>query len=167
MVAPVIRRIRDERSLLAEIEDMYERVRNRAFELFRSDGTRNSVDNWLQAERETFSKPAIDFVDKDNSYVLQAGVPGMEPPDLDVQISKGRLVIKAAKTHEHRDEHEKVLRCEYSCGKLFREITLPDDADADSVSAKLEKGLLTITFGKLTPAKTKDPVTKVPVTAAS
>ena len=162
MVAPLIRRLPDERSLLDKIEGVYEMVRKRAFELFRNDGSRSSIENWLQAEREMIWKPPVELVAKNNSYVLQIPVPGLDAGDIDIQVSKGRLLIKAERIHEHREQDEKTLCCEYSCGKLFREVELPQDADLDSASAKLDKGALTISFARVAAPTRKIPVSKVP-----
>jgi HSP20 family protein len=163
MAAPLIRRLRDEQPLLDEIEAVYEIVRKRAFELFRNDESRSTIENWLQAEREMIWKPPIELVAKNNSYILQTPVPGLDAGDIEIQVSKGLLVIKAKKAHEHHEQDENTLRCEYSCGKLFREVELPEDADLDSASAKLDKGVLTITFSPVGAAPRKVPVSRVPV----
>jgi HSP20 family protein len=108
-------------------------------------------------------KPPIELVAKDNSYTLQTSVPGLDAGDIEIQVSKGRLLIKAERVDEHREQDDKTLCCEYGYGKLFREVELPQDADLNSASAKFDKGVLTITFSRVATPTRKIPVVKNPV----
>lgn len=158
MGTPTIKRLPDETSLLVEIERLQQAIQKRAFEISAGGGGgRGSMDDWLQAEREIFWRPPVDFVEKDHSYVLQTAVPGVEANAIDIQVSKGRVMIKAEGSHKHESKNEKVLRCEHTHNLIFRELQLPKDADVEKSSATLENGMLTITFPRVAAVTKKAP----------
>ena len=60
-------------SLLDEIRKVEERILNRAYDIFRGNGSifGKDLDNWLTAERELVWKPAVELKEKDNQFELQ------------------------------------------------------------------------------------------------
>jgi|SRR5208282_1327432 len=78
---------------------------------------------------------------KDNTYVLRAELPGMDPEkDVEVTVDAGILTIHA----ERREEHEEPHRSEFRYGSLTRSVTLPANVDADKVTASYDKGILRV-----------------------
>jgi HSP20 family protein len=86
---------------------------------------------------------------QDDTYVLHAELPGVDP-DKDVEVTvEGRTLTICA---ERREEHTEPHRCEFRYGSFSRSVTLPEGADTGRVTARYDKGILEIT---------------VPVTAAA
>lgn len=95
----------------------------------------------------------LDVREEEDAVVVQAEAPGFEPGDFDVQVSDGRLVLRASKTTEAKDE--KGAMREYREQKCFESVTLPTGIDRDKVEAKYHNGVLTITLPKTAVARAK------------
>jgi HSP20 family molecular chaperone IbpA len=134
-------------SAVNELEQMYEQVRRRAYELFRTSGPlpRQPADDWLTAERELVWRPAVEMRQMDSQFDVLAAVAGIEPKDLDVQVTPEDLVIKGNGAHEHGADAGTVHLCEFSRGQLFRAVHFPRRIDPAKVTADYRNGMLRIT----------------------
>jgi HSP20 family molecular chaperone IbpA len=134
-------------SLIQEIEQLHEAISRRAYDLFRQqgDGWSDPVKDWLEAERELVSKPAIEVRRKNGAVEIVAAVPGIEAKDLDVQITPEDVLIKGTNTHQHTARDGDVSACEFSTGQIFRSIHLPEAVNPDTAKAQLKNGMLAIT----------------------
>lgn len=135
------------RSLMDETSALAERIRNRAFEMFqrrnRTDGF--ALDDWFKAERDLLFAPEADLVEKDGVYDLRVSVPGFDEKDLKITALTDALIVRAESKHEHSKEDGNVHFCDFGEKNLFRRFDLPAKIDTDKVSAKLDKGVLSIT----------------------
>lgn len=95
--------------------------------------------------------PAVDIKEEDNRFVIQADIPGVDPKDIEVQMEKGVLSISGERRAEHEEEKEGFKRIERSYGSFLRRFTLPDTADADSITAKSKNGTLEVIVNKREP----------------
>jgi HSP20 family molecular chaperone IbpA len=78
---------------------------------------------------------------KDGSYELRAEIPGIDPAkDVNITVRDGLLTIKAERT----EKKESNGRSEFSYGSFARSITLPHGADEDKITARYDKGILTV-----------------------
>jgi HSP20 family protein len=69
----------------------------------------------------------------------------------------GNLNIAIENKMEHKEEEKKhhYLRREFSYSNYEQSYTLPEDVDKESISAKVEHGILTVTLPKLTKEEVK------------
>jgi HSP20 family molecular chaperone IbpA len=134
-------------TLLDEIEQIQKRVTERAYELFRNRGAAlgAALNDWLAAERQTVWKPQVEVCQKDNQFVIEAALAGVEPRQLDIQVTRDTLLIKADTPHTHPETKGIVHVCEFQSGQLFRAITLPVPIDPAAVKAEYRDGLLRVT----------------------
>ena len=151
-------------SIFDEAEEMRERIMRRAHEIFSGNGgiVGRELDDWLQAERELVWTPAVEVVEKDNSFRIEIAVPGVDPRDLDIEVTPEDILIKADVRHQHDEKNGEVHICEFAHGSLFRSIRLPRKIDADKVKAEFKNGLLTLNAPVAEEARAK----KVTVSAA-
>ncbi len=99
--------------------------------------------------------PAVDIREEDDRYVLYADVPGVDAKDIDVSMDDGVLVIKGERSSESKEEREGYSRVERVRGSFYRRFSLPDNANAENISAKSEKGVLTVVIPKQEKAQPK------------
>jgi HSP20 family protein len=92
--------------------------------------------------------PAVDIKEEDKRYLVVADIPGVDPKDIEVHMENGILSIKGEKRSEHKEEKEGYKRVERSYGAFHRRFSLPDNADADNISAKSKHGTLEVSIPK-------------------
>lgn len=95
--------------------------------------------------------PAVDIKEEDNRFLIKADIPGVDPKDIEVKMENGVLSISGERSAEHEDEKEGYKRIERSYGSFLRRFTLPDTADADSITAKSKNGTLEVIVNKREP----------------
>lgn len=92
--------------------------------------------------------PAVDIKEENDHYLIAADIPGVKPEDIEIHMEKGILSIKGERDTEKKVEKENYKRIERSHGAFYRRFTMPDNADADKISAKSEHGVLRIVIPK-------------------
>jgi HSP20 family protein len=134
-------------TLLHEIEQIEKRITERAYDVFRSRGAAlgAALNDWLAAERQTIWKPQVEVCQKDNQFVIEAALAGVEPRQLDIQVTHDTLLIKADTPHTHPETKGIVHVCEFQPGPLFRAIEFPAPIDPEAVKAEYRDGLLRVT----------------------
>eukprot|EP00899_Mesostigma_viride_P017725 jgi/Mesvir1/25954/Mv20946-RA.1 len=99
-------------------------------------------------------KSAVDVIEKPDSYIFHADLPGMRKEDVKVQLKEGRMLsISGERSREEVKEDEKYHLVERSSGRFERMFRLPQNADTSKIGAKCVDGVLTITVPKLPPAE--------------
>ena len=138
--------VKKRESIFDELNNLHERITKRAFDIFNGNGHTfgKDLDDWLQAERELVWQPAIDLEEKDNAIRLQIATPGVDPKDIDIEVTPEYVLVKAETRHEHKEEKGQVHICEFSSGNMFRSIRLPKTIDPDKVKAEFKNGMLTL-----------------------
>jgi HSP20 family protein len=142
-------------ALRHEIDRLFEDFDWPGFHLpFQGRGTalepvRQWTDVWSMA-------PAMDLVERNGEYEVQAELPGLNLGDIDVKISEGVLTIKGEKSEEHVEDDEDYHLRERSYGQFQRSFRLPNGVDTDKVEARFDKGVLHVKLPKSAEAKGKE-----------
>lgn len=103
------------------------------------------------------SVPALNVLEKENEYDLELAAPGMTKDDFNVTLDgDGDLVISMEKKNEDKAENGHYIRREFTYGKFRQTMLLPDDAEREHISAKVENGVLKVNIPKV--KKTEDAV---------
>jgi HSP20 family protein len=92
--------------------------------------------------------PKLDFYEEGKNYTVQADIPGMEEKDLNIELEDGRLTLSGKKEDNFESKDKNYHRIERSYGSFTRSIDLPNNIDAEKISADYKKGVLTITIPK-------------------
>ena len=103
--------------------------------------------------------PAIDLADEPQHIHVRAELPGIDPKQVEVNVTEDRLVISGEKKHAESKAGNGWKLCESQYGAFSRAIPLPDPVDPATVTASFENGVLTV---ELTKTATST-VRKVPV----
>ncbi len=91
--------------------------------------------------------PAVDIKEEDGAYVVHADVPGVDPKDIELDMENGVLTLRGERK-PRATEKENYHRIERVSGTFYRRFTLPDTADAESISAKSTNGVLEVRIPK-------------------
>ena len=136
--------IRKISSILDEMNQMQERIMRRAYTIFERNGRLlgRDLDHWLQAERELVWKPALELRETDGEFVLEVAVSGVDPKDIDIEVTPEDIILKADIQHEREEKKGTVHICEFQSAKMYRSIHLPKRINPDKVKAEIKNGLL-------------------------
>lgn len=94
-----------------------------------------------------FSLPSVDIYSTDDSHmVVEMQAPGFDTNDIELNVRNGVLEIKGEKTDKEEEKEDKKSYLVRERNASFaRRVVLPEGADADNVTAELDKGLLKVT----------------------
>ena len=112
---------------------------NRLFSSFFDEGANGERRHWA---------PAIDLLERDDSLVLKADLPGMSEDDVQIEVRDNVLKIAGERQAEHEAKENGYYRVERAFGRFSRSLQLPDGVDADRIAASFDKGVLEVTIPK-------------------
>jgi len=130
---------RDPYNALTQFQDEIQKLLGGRLSPFTTDESSVLTSDW---------SPAVDIKEKDDRFVILADIPGVDPKDIDVTMEQGVLTIKGERETETKEEKENYRRVERTHGSFYRRFSLPDTADAESISAVSKDGVLEITLNK-------------------
>ena len=104
-----------------------------------------------QADHSTY--PQIKFFEKNNAYVAQFIVPGMEKKDIEIEVKQNILKV-SGNTEQASKTTDKNNTSSYSFTNEFSQsIKIPDNAATSKITSDYKNGILTIIIPK---SETKD-----------
>ena len=117
-------------------------------------------DKGVNFEFGNFS-PRIDIMEDSAKIYLEAEMPGIRKEDVKITINEDNvLIIKGTKKKEENIEEcgddSCYIKKERVYGDFTRSFMLPENVNKDSVSAKFDSGILTLTLDKIEPEKPKE-----------
>lgn len=92
--------------------------------------------------------PPVNVSEDQDSFYLQAELPGVNSNDLDVQADAKSVAISGKHDTAVGRDNFKYHRRERSAGQFSRMIALSGEIESDKVTAKLENGILLLTLPK-------------------
>ena len=92
--------------------------------------------------------PAVDMAETDKEIRVRVELPGIDPADVDVSVSEDRLVIAGEKKSVKQETGNGWTHRESSFGSFTRSIPLPESVDPEQVTARYDKGVLTVELTK-------------------
>lgn len=102
-----------------------------------------------------FLAPNLDIAETDREYQVSLELPGVDENDVDISLSGNILTIKGEKKAEEKKDGKNYHRVERSYGSFQRSLTLPDEVNADKITATFQQGVLHLTVPKLEQKKTE------------
>ena len=101
--------------------------------------------------------PLVNLLSDSNEAIVTAEIPGVDPADLEISLTKGQLTIRGS-VKDSAPEGEDVVchRKERSAGPFARTFALPFEVEEDKISAKDEKGVLAVTLPRAEKSKPRN-----------
>jgi HSP20 family protein len=97
----------------------------------------------------------MELADTGDNFVLKAQLPGIDPKDVDVQVTPEAISISGERRYENTEEKPGYVRSEFRYGKFHRVLPLPAHIQNDSVQAEYKDGILMLTLPKVAEARNK------------
>lgn len=92
--------------------------------------------------------PRVDIIEGEKAYEVQLAVPGMAKEDFKLDVNDNILTVSGERKFSKERKEQNVHVVETQFGTFSRSFTLPENADAASISAKYVNGILEITVPK-------------------
>ena len=114
-------------------------------------------------ERSGLWRPVADLASDESGYTIRFDVPGVSKDDIDINVEERVLTITGERSDtSESDEKSNVYRREALYGKFSRAFRLPEDADAENVTASYVNGVLE----ELVPKSPKDQERRIEIGTA-
>ena len=120
--------------------------------------------SWM--ERPTYTAPAINVMETEKEYDVELAAPGLDKEDFKVHVdADNNLHIEMEKKTDNKEgkKHGRYLRREFSYEKFQQTLLLPEDAEADKIEAKVEKGVLNVHIPKKEQIRKVDDVKQIAI----
>lgn len=109
--------------------------------------------------------PALNVREDNQTYFVEAEVPGYSSEQVEVTVSDGALTIRAQKSDAAEDTQEesgvRYLRKERRQSTFERTLKLPAEIDEEKVEAQVKNGVLTVKVPKAESSKPRKIAVKV------
>jgi HSP20 family protein len=92
--------------------------------------------------------PPVDIYETGDSYILTAELPGVEQPDIKIEVTGSELTIRGERRFLPPCAAENYHRLETVRGRFLRTFTLPDKLNSDGITANFKDGVLEVRLPK-------------------
>ncbi len=89
----------------------------------------------------------VDVRDENDSFSINAFVPGLDAEDLEIEILNNTVAIRG-EFKSNVDGEARYMTCELPSGRFSRVISFPLDVDASKAEANIKNGFLTLRVPK-------------------
>ena len=114
---------------------------------------------WGRAQRDDESggawRPLANISENDREYLVKAELPEVKKEDIDISVDDGVLTLRGERKYENKEGNGNDLRIESFYGTFSRSFALPENVDADKISAECNDGVLRIHIPKTAERKSK------------
>lgn len=99
--------------------------------------------------------PSVNIAETDKEFHIDLAMPGKKREDFKVSVENGTLTISSEKKDEKEEKEKDFHRREFSYNYFSRSFRLPQNSNAEAMTAKYEDGILKVALPKkeLTAAK--------------
>jgi HSP20 family protein len=161
-----VRLVRPEQ-MLTQLQNTFEDIARRAFEIFERTGGQwgHDLENWFQAEAELFHPMHLEVAETDDTLTVKAELPGFSEKDLQVSLEPRRLTITGKRETHEEQQTKRTFYTERCSNQIFRVVDLPKEVDptAAGVKATYDQGVLTITL----PEAEREPAREIKIESAA
>jgi HSP20 family protein len=107
------------------------------------------IEELLQDEKNFMTQPAINLDEFDDFFKVEVSLPGIHKQDIFVFVKDNIVVIKVMHKEYEVSAGKKRIH-EFDMNYFERQITLPEEADAEFTRAEYKEGILNLIIPKAT-----------------
>ncbi|KAF0219772.1 MAG: HSP20 family [Geobacteraceae bacterium] len=93
--------------------------------------------------------PLLDVYETADKFIVEVELPGFETSSLALSICCNTLVVEGMKREASGNRKGSYICLERHFGRFCRTVEIPPTADVEGVTAKYEKGVLSVAFPRL------------------
>ena len=144
------------------MEDFFEENNNPFIEMGRlrrqMENSFRDIENYFQAipsfnkfTLESYRIPRFDMKEQNGKYIITMEIPGSLSNAIETKVENGKLSVSAKISEEKDDNTTSYYRHERHASSYKHEVSLPSDADTNSLQKEYKDGLLIVTINKKNP----------------
>lgn len=99
--------------------------------------------------------PHVEVSEERKFYEISAELPGVEEKDMSIALQDHMLTVFGEKKSDRTEEKKDCSVSERRYGSFRRSFRVPEDVDEDKISAKFDKGVMTLVMPKVATARPK------------
>lgn len=92
--------------------------------------------------------PAVNLHTGENSLLLTAEIPGLDPQKLDINVTRDTVTLRGERPAEELTADETYHRRERGAGAFSRTVTLPCEVDPSGTDATYDRGVLKLKLAR-------------------
>lgn len=92
--------------------------------------------------------PGVNILATETAFILELAAPGLDKSDFQISVKKENLSVWAEKKTADTSVEKNYSRKEFDYYSFARSFVLPENADAEKITAEYVNGILTISIGK-------------------
>jgi len=124
-----------------EMDDIFGRYRRLA-----GSPAANGTEGELATQMDW--RPVADISESKKEYVIKAELPEVDRKDVHVSVDGGTVTIRGERKMDKEEKDNTQHRIESFYGTFSRSFALPENADADKISAEAKNGVLKVHIPK-------------------
>lgn len=129
--------------VLVDIDDLFDQFKVSFEDMFRYPHPRSIV-----SENRI---PPMDVVDLDDSYEINAELPGITKENINIEITSNSVEISGKEDDIKEEKDKNWVRHERISTSFYRFFDLPEEIKTDGAEAKMNNGVLILTLPKVKP----------------
>jgi|SRR5690554_1403943 len=94
------------------------------------------------------SLPAANVKETEKNYLVELASPGMTKDDFKIELDEDLLTIRSEKETEKEEKENRYTKREFNYTSFVRSFRLPEEVDAENITAKYEDGILQLEIPK-------------------
>lgn len=95
-----------------------------------------------------YSVPAVNILEEDNEYRIEVIAPGIDKKDVKINLEDDVLTISSERKEENEEKDKHYMRREFNYTAFSRSFVVPEEVDAEKISAEHKNGILTLHLPK-------------------
>ncbi len=115
---------------------------------FRSFVDKFFNDDFFGGSTVSSFSPKVDIAETDKAFEIDFHLPGVKKDEIKIDLDDNQLSVSGERKFENKKEEKNFKSVESFYGTFHRSFYLPDNVDADKVSASYEDGILKVNVPK-------------------
>ncbi len=95
-----------------------------------------------------YTVPAVNILEEDNEYRIEVIAPGIDKKDVKINLEDDVLTISSERKEENEEKDKHYMRREFNYTAFSRSFVVPEEVEADKISAEHKNGILTLHLPK-------------------
>ncbi|HUS87579.1 MAG TPA: Hsp20/alpha crystallin family protein [Bacteroidales bacterium] len=94
------------------------------------------------------NKPAVNIREDEKQFGIEVALPGLSKDDIKIEIEKDMLMISSERKDEKEESRDGYTRKEFGYCSFCKNFKIPENVEADKISAVFKNGILNIELPK-------------------